>query len=341
MVADASGQRRILESGWFRSVRYCLLKLPDVSEEKEFTDLVLLLPGAAGRAEHWLPQLQSRHWPPGYCVVAVDYPGSGNARSVSEARAILTTASVSELMWDLVDSLVELGVGSSSLKIHLVGLSFGGMVAQKMAAKQRANGVPAVETLVLLNTYPGLARGTRPFPFFIGGLIWLTICALTLCRLSKASSDLNEAWLRWGPDAWRMQRDIWCGITEMLAGVRASSTHTKGYSWRTSATEWLMRRVGDVSFVLAVLRHGLDDEEFRKLRSVPRRFVVTSGHDWLVRPDNGRRIAVLLQCSEVHFPGLGHILQLEDPELLSTSIAKWCVACRPVAPSVPAADCAI
>jgi len=224
----------------------------------------------------------------------------------------MSTEAAAALMWMLVRSL-----GPPSVPVHLVGLSFGGMVAQKMAAQRPSE----VGSLVLMNTYLGLRQGSRPFPFWIGGLLWLTLCALTLCRLDKASSDLNEAWLLWGPPAWRMPVEAWDRAAEMLA--KASSPKSQLSVW-VSAAEWLRRRLGDVSFVVAVLRHSLSEREVWQLRSVRRCVVVASGCDWLVKPDNGRRLAELLACALVEFPRHGHLLQLEAPDELNMRLAQWC-----------------
>lgn len=290
----------------------CLVRRPRPGAALE--EVVLLLAGAAGRAEHWAYQLTAEVWPPSCCVVAADYPGSGDFGSVRAAGGPrLSTEAVATLMWE---ALHAIGV-VAGVRVHLVGLSFGGMVVQKMAAQHPE----VVAAVVLINTYPGLRTGSRPFPFFIGGLVWLTLCSLMLCRLDKATSDLNEAWLLWGPPAWCMPRELLNSARCILA--KASAQRQPRPYW-DAAAEWAYRRFGDVSFVVAILRHSLSATEVARLRTVPRRVVVASGRDWLVNPDNGRRLSVLLDCKLAEFQSNGHLLQLEAPDHISKCLVQWC-----------------
>lgn len=278
-------------TGRFRGVRYVLH-----SHRERLSDIVLLLPGAAGRAENWLPVAREA-WPSEYGLLAVDYPGSGDSASV-EARPFLTTDSAAVFYWDLVQSLAQSMEISPPPRVHLVGLSFGAMVAQKMAAQHHA------ESVTLVNTYPGLWFGAGPWPFYLLGLLWLTLCALTLCRPSKASSDLNEAWFLWGPARFRTPLARWrrtCLTFEAPSPV----------SWR-AVWQWLQRRLGDVSFVVAILRHTLRCEDVRGLQASCTSVVVCA-KDWLVCPQNGRLLADAIGCTVVELPH-GHLVQLEAPE---------------------------
>eukprot|EP00405_Crypthecodinium_cohnii_P034935 CAMPEP_0206532172 /NCGR_PEP_ID=MMETSP0325_2-20121206/4201_1 /ASSEMBLY_ACC=CAM_ASM_000347 /TAXON_ID=2866 /ORGANISM="Crypthecodinium cohnii, Strain Seligo" /LENGTH=398 /DNA_ID=CAMNT_0054028553 /DNA_START=168 /DNA_END=1361 /DNA_ORIENTATION=- len=363
-------------------------------------EVVAYLPGAAGRAEHWLWQLRpellgedndngesEEERPEGksgqpsvatsskstssassatpmlgddrlnWLQIAVDYPGSGDPGSV-ESTVVLGTRAVGQLMWRLLDRVASVtGIQISS--VHLVGLSFGGMVAQHMALQRPSR----VASVLLLNTYPGLRHGSIPFPFPLAGILWLIFCALTLCTMGKATSDLNEAWLRWGPPSLRMSHSRWKKAADMLAQASAptsslrqingscknhsnpssnisssdnnitgnndttninndtnnnSTKNTKpcppscptSLSWLVRL--WLLRRVGDVAFVLGILAHGLSMEEWATLAKM-RCLVLASCEDWLVYPDNGHRLSQLLHCRLVEFPRHGHLLQLESP----------------------------
>lgn len=313
------------------ALRAGVVVVADAGDARSVDDCawVLLLPGAAGRAEHWMPQLQSEAWSASVRVLAVDYPGSGDRDSVmAKGGPCLSSDDAARLLWELVDADRASLLGrngqraaAAGVSLSIVGLSFGGMVAQKMAAQRPTD----VTSLVLLNTYPGIALGARPWPFYIRGLVWLSCCALSLCSMDKASSDLNEAWLLWGPSALRMAPSAFDSAAAILAQASSPKTRAGGME---AMVEWVRRRFGDFAFVAAVLRHSLSPGEVSRLRALAvngRCLVLVGARDWLVRPANGRLLASLLSCELIEFPQCGHFVQLEAPEELSDLLARVCV----------------
>ncbi|MCU1361737.1 MAG: alpha/beta hydrolase [Ilumatobacteraceae bacterium] len=101
---------------------------------------VVLLHGLGGSRISWEPQLAGLS--DEYRVVAWDMPGYGESAPL---EGTMTFDALADAVADAVDSLVvELGDG----RVHLVGISFGGMIAQYAAARHPG----AVQTLTLLST---------------------------------------------------------------------------------------------------------------------------------------------------------------------------------------------
>jgi 3-oxoadipate enol-lactonase len=108
---------------------------------------IVLLHGLGGSRLSWEPQLAglSQH----HRVVAWDLPGYGASPPLAEQ---LTFPALADAVCALAD---ELGVA----RMHLVGISFGGMIAQYVAALHPER----VASLVLLSTSPKFGLdGTQP-----------------------------------------------------------------------------------------------------------------------------------------------------------------------------------
>jgi pimeloyl-ACP methyl ester carboxylesterase len=110
-------------------------------------ETILLLHGLGGSRASWEPQmagLSQRHR-----VIAWDLPGYGESKAL-EGQTTFTALA------DAVAELVEL---SGEPAVHLVGISFGGMIAQYTAARHPS----VVASLTLLATSPKFGLdGTQP-----------------------------------------------------------------------------------------------------------------------------------------------------------------------------------
>jgi pimeloyl-ACP methyl ester carboxylesterase len=254
-------------------------------------------------------------------LMSVDYPGSGTWDSVSTIISMgfcgLTSDSVALLMWGVVeDAMGE----NTTVPIHLIGLSFGGMVATKMAALFPTR----IHSLCLCNTYAGLALSEWQIPFCITGLIWLVFCYIILwCQPNSATSDLNEAWVRWGAPGWRLSPHDWERAKSLLATYtrknrfhhdRCSSGSKPSIKCLAHLKQWALRRVGDISFVAAVLLHHVSEEELQQLQLVKFKLVVVSTEDWLVLKHNSTTLKKLLSCEIIELLGHGHLVQIESPK---------------------------
>jgi 3-oxoadipate enol-lactonase len=115
--------------------------------ERGVGDLVVFLHGLGGSRISWEPQLAelSAH----YRCVAWDLPGYGASNPLVEP---MTFAALAQAVCDLIEKLrVE--------RVHLVGISFGGMIAQYTAALHPLR----VRTLALLSSSPAFGLdGTKP-----------------------------------------------------------------------------------------------------------------------------------------------------------------------------------
>jgi pimeloyl-ACP methyl ester carboxylesterase len=117
------------------------------SGDRSAARVLLLLHGLGGSRLSWEPQLDGVA--SGYRVVAWDMPGYGNSRAPDTAVTFTTLADA------VVELLDVLGVDA----VHLAGISFGGMIAQYVAARYPSR----VLTLTLLSTSPAFGLdGTKP-----------------------------------------------------------------------------------------------------------------------------------------------------------------------------------
>jgi pimeloyl-ACP methyl ester carboxylesterase len=109
--------------------------------------VLVLLPGLGGSRLSWEPQLQSLAT--GIRVIAWDMPGYGASPALDGPVTFTTLAD------SVVDLFDELQVDAA----HLAGISFGGMIAQYVAARYPSR----VLTLTLLSTSPAFGLdGTKP-----------------------------------------------------------------------------------------------------------------------------------------------------------------------------------
>jgi pimeloyl-ACP methyl ester carboxylesterase len=109
--------------------------------------VLVLLHGLGGSRVSWEPQLQGLA--SGVRVVAWDMPGYGAAPVLDDAVTFTT----------LADAVVELLDVLEVDAAHLAGISFGGMIAQYVAARYPSR----VLTLTLLSTSPAFGLdGTKP-----------------------------------------------------------------------------------------------------------------------------------------------------------------------------------
>lgn len=108
-------------------------------------DALVLLHGIGGCARVWQPQLDA--FADRYTVIAWNMPGYGGSPPVPE----LTFPVLADALEALLDTL-------PNKRVHLVGHSMGGMVAQEFLR----NGAERVTSVCLYATSPGLARPETP-----------------------------------------------------------------------------------------------------------------------------------------------------------------------------------
>ena len=134
---------------------------------------LVLLHGFLCDSRCWRTQLQALS--DGFAVVAWDAPGAGAS---SDPPEVFTIGDWAETLAAFLDSL-------SIERAHLLGLSWGGLLAQEFARRSPAR----VQTLILADTYAGW-RGSLP----------AEACAQRLARCRQESSlPAAEFARRWVP----------------------------------------------------------------------------------------------------------------------------------------------
>jgi 3-oxoadipate enol-lactonase len=121
------------------------MNLPTYLERGSGDETLVLLHGIGGRAEVWEPQLQA--FSSRYRVIAWNMPGYGG----SPALPRMTFPALADALSTLLDAL-------AAERVHLVGHSMGGMVAQEFL-RSRANRFASV---CLYATNPGIAKPENP-----------------------------------------------------------------------------------------------------------------------------------------------------------------------------------
>jgi 3-oxoadipate enol-lactonase len=121
------------------------MQIPTCLKSGSGDDALVLLHGIGGCARVWQPQLDA--FADRYTVIAWNMPGYGGSPSVPE----LTFPILADALEKLLDTL-------PNERVHLVGHSMGGMVAQEFL-RDRADRITSV---CLYATSPGLARPETP-----------------------------------------------------------------------------------------------------------------------------------------------------------------------------------
>ena len=121
------------------------MKVPKYLEAGGGDEALVLLHGIGGRADVWEPQLEA--FASNYRVIAWYMPGYGSSPPLPE----MTFVALAGALATLLDTL-------DAKRIHLVGHSMGGMVAQEFL-RRRAGMLASV---CLYATNPGIARPETP-----------------------------------------------------------------------------------------------------------------------------------------------------------------------------------
>lgn len=263
---------------------------------------VCFLPGAAGRAEYGAAVIAAASTG-GRDAVALDWPGSGES---TEANPCWSTRSHAALAWEVLGLL-------GWARAIVVGHSLGAMVAIHMAEDDRA------ERVVLLAPTPGLRRCLESgfFPHSLWSIIVLIWSALSLCRLDRvaAQSDLNLAWLLHGLECHSMSNRQ---LNDVIARFTPRAAAPSGLR------VWLLRRLGDVAALVAIMRHEMPLGSTcgsGTIARVPQRLrceatVVQGSGDRLVLPGAARLAAALWPTRDYHEDAArGHFFHLEADAL--------------------------
>jgi len=210
-------------------------------------------------------------------VIAIDLPGHGLSGPLEVPLSF-------EVMTEVLIHLIEhLDAGS----VHLVGISFGGMLAQTLALA-RPDLVSSLSLLATLCTFPEPVRGALRERARVAR-------AEGMGRIAQLSNE------RWFPADFRVRRpDVLDRATRCLLQQDASF---HACIWETIATLDLETRLPDVSCPT---------------------MVIVGGEDVNAPMEAGSKIADLISGSELHeISGLGHFPPFEAPEAFNKLLRRF------------------
>jgi pimeloyl-ACP methyl ester carboxylesterase len=242
-------------------------------------EVVVLLHGLGGSRTAWEPQLAalSTRWR----AVAWDLPGYG-------ASAPLTGPLTFDRLADAVAGLLD-ATGTDAA--HVVGLSFGGMIAQHAALRLPAR----VRSLALLATSPAF------------GLDGTTAEAWRAGRLAPL-------------DAGRTPADIAPDVIDTIAGPALGAQARSG---QIAA----MSRITADALRDAIACLPTHDTRDRLAQVTAPTLVLTGELDTETPPSYGRALAgAIPQARFEVVPGAGHLLPAEVPDVVNLALAEHLAA---------------
>ena len=241
---------------------------------------VLLLMGLGGRSTDWgtaFPAALARH----HRVLLIDNRGTGRSSRVNAPFSLQ----------DMADDAVAVLDATATRKAHVVGISMGGMIAQRVAARAPER----TSRLVLMSTHVGGLRVFWPHP---------TVFRLALPERGARAEDIVRRRLT-GIAAPGFAERHPERIEAMIASALSSPTPLRTYNYQMQA----------------ILR---DDRHPLLARIRAETLVVHGDADPLVPVENGKLLARRIPdaCLSLLY-GCGHLPMWEQPEELSRTVGRF------------------
>ncbi len=213
----------------------------------------------------------------GYNVVAFDLPGHGRSLAASEDWSFAYAAAV-------VANLIEM---VSDKPVHLVGISFGGMVAQVTTLARP----DLVRSLTLIGTAPRFPEEARA---------GMRARAETV-RTGGMAAVLQAGLERWFTPETRQNRpDI---VDRVTKTVLADDPATHAAIWDTIATLDVTARLGEIQCPTLVL---------------------VGEHDPSTPPSFARELAAAIRGAKLEIiPGASHIVTMEAPAAVNEVLLNF------------------
>lgn len=250
------------------------MNVPKYLERGTGDDTLVLLHGIGGRAEVWEPQLEA--FSSRYRVVAWCMPGYGG----SPPLAKMTFPALAESLSMLVDRL-------DAQRIHLVGHSMGGMVAQEFLRHRPAR----LASVCLYATNPGIARPETP-------------------EAEETARARAEEFFRRrvGPiDGGMSMREMAASLLDRLLAANAPE------SARIAAVESVSAVPPDVYRQAMQIFLAFDGTDVVPNIRLPT-LVIAGGEDVTMAPAVVEAMARQIPGARYELiPGVGHLANLEDP----------------------------
>jgi 3-oxoadipate enol-lactonase len=260
------------------------MDMPTYLQRGAGEEALVLLHGIGGRAQVWKPQLQA--FASSYRVIAWNMPGYGGSPGLPQ----LTFPALADALGMLLDSL-------RAKRIHLVGHSMGGMVAQEFLRAQ----ADRFTSVCLYATNPGIARPETP-------------------QAAEAARARAEEFFRRrvGPiDAGLSMRDMAETLLDQLLAPNAPK------SARNAAIESVSAVPPDVYRQAMRAFLSFDGTDVVPNIRVPT-LVIAGGEDRTIPVPVVEAMA--RQIPDVRFeiiPGVGHLANLEDPRAFNRVLADF------------------
>lgn len=244
-------------------------------------DPVLLIMGLAAPSDAWLLQFDALSMGHRVCVF--------DNRGVARSSAPSPPYTMQQLADDALGLLDRLGWATA----HVVGISMGGMIAQRLALTAPGR----VRSLALLATHAGgwSSRPTRTAvrgvlrSRFLGGE---TVRMRNLIRMLHSSSYIEEVGME------LIQQNLQLRMLK----------HT-------------VPQHGLIGQLSAVLTHA-SLQELAGLRGTFPALVIVGDEDRMVRPENSLLIADALDAELLRFAGRGHAIHVEEPEAVTAALRR-------------------
>jgi len=239
--------------------------------------VVVLLHGFSHDSRVWRPQVESLSQQ--FTLIAWDAPGAGQSSDPPDMFGI----------GDWADALAAVLDNAQVQRVHVIGLSWGGLLAQEFYRRHSAH----VLSLVLADTYAGW-KGSLPEP--------IPQERLSAC-LRDASLPPNEFVLRYLPGMFSQSASQ--EVREELAGIM-SDFHPLGFRLMAAALAY-----ADTRDLLANIRVPTllvwGDADARSPLSVAQQFLNAM---------RGARLVVI--------KGAGHVSNLEAPAQFNAAVRDFC-----------------
>ena len=254
--------------------------VPDCTVRGE-GEVVLFLHGVGGGAGSWGPQLE--HFSSDRCAAAWDMPGYGG----SGLGGAMSFAALADALEALLDA-------RGWEKVHLVGHSMGGMVAQEFAARRQDR----LSSLVLSATSSAFGRADGDFQKqFVSD------------RLEPLENGATMADL----------------ADELVNGMMGASPDPDGrdIAWRC------MAEVPEATYRAAIACIATFDRRDNLSRIAVPALAVAGERDRNAPAAMMERMASRIAgCRYVCMPGLGHLANLEDPPAFNAVLEDFLAAAR-------------
>eukprot|EP01062_Namystynia_karyoxenos_P020397 TRINITY_DN17723_c0_g1_i1.p1 TRINITY_DN17723_c0_g1~~TRINITY_DN17723_c0_g1_i1.p1 ORF type:complete len:498 (+),score=91.22 TRINITY_DN17723_c0_g1_i1:88-1494(+) len=276
-------------------------------------DKILFIMGYAGSLEYWAYQALGTKGTTSVLarvkseVAAYDNRGSGRS---DKPWRLYSTA---QMAADAIAVLKKLGWLSPGPRLHLVGHSMGGMIAQELAHMLTSDGHP-LESVLLITTHPGGWRALPPVSSLPRMLA--AGCCAPVCALLNRPRWLLRVMLP------LLHSKAYC--ESKVAGEKTGAEHQLpfyliGWPFSRSLFDALPGAIGHAA---AVATHHVQPQRLQELRERGVRCaVILAERDNVIHPHHNMYLADKLGCPLFRVDG-GHMVMTECPEEVNRCIAQ-------------------